>query len=479
MTLLICNIGSRDVDWDALPELKPLSQRERGARLLAETQLYAPRIALPLIGKALRHAQRQGEISQVVLIASDQGAEPTDKTALKNWQSDTLYVAQMVAQVITRGDGWAAIPAERITIWLIGQDDGRTDPSDYDLVRAFFERRLPALVVQHPVGPVFLEVTGGTPAMTTGLLIAGSEVFGERAQALYIQERSELPATLNTSRRLAAGPLRAALKTHTVNYAYDAALSLLHQQQATVTERLRPGAGEVLEAVLDYARCRYNFDFPRARRAIEGGVDRAGDGRWRSDLLTLHGAITQPNRTTLLAEVYHGAAARYITAAYADFLTQVVRFQENAFRALCLDRGAKFLDRNNQPLDYGSKVDRAWAQEQCFQLYNNNDATGRVMLQKLASHLAAQRGENIEQTLHALSAFDKLAYLRNELIHGFNGVHKLDLARRFGGEKASESAADTILPHMATCFQQVAGRGPGDSPYARITRMIDDLLREG
>lgn len=43
-------------------------------------------------------------------------------------------------------------------------------------------------------------------------------------------------------------------------------------------------------------------------------------------------------RRAILEEIYHGAAARSYIGAYADFLAQVVRFQENALRVLCLDR---------------------------------------------------------------------------------------------------------------------------------------------
>ena len=478
MTLLICNIGGSEINWDELG-LKKMGERERGARLLNDEGYQALPIKLPLISKALCHAQRQGEISQVVLIASDQGAEPTDSSIYAKWQSDTLYTAQVVAQTIARGSEWAAIPAERITIWLIGEEDGQCDPSNYDVVQAFLERRLPVLATQHPNGPVFLELTGGAPAMTTGLLVAGSEVFGDRAQALYIDKNKAEPVALNISRRLAAGPLRATLRTHVANFNYDAALSMLNQQRATVTERLRPGAGEVLKEVLGYAHSRYSFDFPGAKQALKGGADYANDGRWRAELQALHGEVDNPNRTTLLAEVYHGAAARYNTAAYADFLTQVVRFQENALRMLCIDFGAEFVDRRGSKSEQGSKLNPAWATSQSFSPESYTGTMNRGKLISLVRHLTKDRGEDIEPKITKLNKLNELANLRNDLTHGFTGVHKLDLARRFGGEKASESAADTILPHLVHCLQLVTGRGPGDSPYARINRMIDDLLREG
>jgi hypothetical protein len=70
--------------------------------------------------------------------------------------------------------------------------------------------------------------------------------------------------------------------------------ALLRDHRSAIADRLIPGADQVLEAVLDHARCRFNFDLRGARRALEGGVDRLGDGRWRADLIALYEAVSAP-----------------------------------------------------------------------------------------------------------------------------------------------------------------------------------------
>ena len=484
MSLLICTLGSSDLA--ARDEaLRGLSERERAARILAEWPASGADLALPIIGKALRYVQsRPGPLELVVLVASDQGADPpADAEARHDWSKDTIVTAEIVRRLLVAGaDGCAPLPPERVAVWTVAGEDGAgCDPSDYDAVRRFFERRLPELRASHPEATAYLEVTGGTPAMTTGLLVAGTEVFGARAGALYIHPRRPLPATLSTGKRLHAGPLRAALRSNVATFDYDAALRLLREERAVIADRLAPGAAEVLDALLEHARCRFNFDLPGARRALEGGVDAAGDGRWRTQLMDLYQSVYQPSREALLAEVYHGAAARYKVGAYADFLTQVVRFQENALRLLCLRRGAQFIDRRGQPSDDGGRLSQAWAVAQGFVSSTStwrDLQTNRPRLRDLALHLAGQRGEDLTPVIKALDRLNQLANLRNEAVHSLKGVTPADLAEAFVGPGAPEHRAGEIVPHLAHTYALLAGRAPGESPFAGINQLIESLLRE-
>lgn len=471
MNLFICNIGTRDVDWDQLPGMdRRASQRQRSMQVLDTFPQMQPHLRLPLIARALRYALQSGPIARLVLVASDQEAAD----ARNDRESDTCYTAEIVRRMlISDGEHWRAFPEDAVVIWLIGEDGTQRDPSDYDAVRRFFERRLPPLAQEFPDARAFLEVTGGTPAMTTGLLIAGSEAFGDRAEAIYIQPSSALPSVLNTSRRLAAGPLRATLRTHTANYNYAAALDLVGKQRNTLGDRLRPGAIDVMEPLLAHAASRFNLDLVAARRALEGGADRAGDGQWRQPMMRLYDEIEQPDRNRLLSEVFHGAVARFQAGALADFLTQVVRFQENAYRTLCLRMGARFLNRAGQPTDDGSQIDRTWAQTVGFPLRKDTAYVSRKTLRDLAVHLDRRHGGRAEPTIRELDTFDGLAHLRNDLTHTFTGVHLEDLSARLGGRPAS-----AIVPQMTRVLGMLTSRPPDESPFARINQLVDELLHE-
>ncbi len=488
-TLLLCTVGNRDVDWKIPGLSEALSQRERAEHVLAHYRTLRKHIRLPIIRKALRHvlARHSTPPDMVVLIASNQfDTTPSDPRELRNWHTDTCLTAQIIHQCLADGGAdWQAVLPERVQIWLIGDDGGQRDPSDYDGVRRWLERRLPALHAAHPDASAYLQVTGGTPAMTTGLMVAGTEVFGARAEVLYVYERHELPQTLNIGKRLQAHPLRATLRASVRVFAYDAALHTLHQHAPAITDRLEAGAGDVLDALLAYAHHRFNFDLPAATQALHHAAAGAGDGRWSKQLMAFYDAVHATGRLAQVEEVYHGAAARYEVGAYADVLTQVVRFQENLLRAMCLERGARFLLHGSmQQDDSGGLLDGAWALAQGFQPRGVNAgdhiSTGWKQLQNLLRHLSRQRGENLSAILNALcsDSMVRLVYLRNELTHSLRGVGKAELARKFGGEHAPDNTADEIVPHLARCFELVAGRAPAPPPFAAINALVETLLRE-
>lgn len=484
MNILICNVGSSDMDAGipAVPDGHVrLGERERAQRVLAEYVRYREQVTLPLIGKALGYVQGlPEELGLVVLVASNQAdTEPAEGTPEhRHWASDTCYTAQVVQQRLTEqvaGQPWQPVLAERIVIWEIRDDaGGGRNPTDYDGVRRFFERRLAALRAEYPVATAFLEVTGGTPAMTTGLLVAGTEVFRERAEVLYIHPADVLPHRLNAGKRLLAGPLREGLRSMIRTYAYDVAERSLQEQQAVIGDRLEPGAVVLLRAVLGYARCRASFDFPGAVAALRG-ADQAGDGRWRAVVMQWANAVHQPDRVTLLEEVYFGAVMRYEVGAYADFLTQLVRFDENLLRSVCLAQGAQFVNWRGERDDAGAKIARAWLDTLPMPLPGDRRdgkdmMSGRGLLQQLAAHLD---GAGQWQRVLAMSeALTPLVRLRNDLTHSLAGVKRADLAERFG------AGADAILPHLAEMFALVAGRQPGALPYTQINGLIETLLHE-
>ncbi|MEI8167157.1 MAG: hypothetical protein WCG26_12295, partial [Chloroflexales bacterium] len=436
MSILICNVGGRDLLCAALPK-DLVGERAWAEAVLARYDELRPSLRLPIIGKALRYLADQGvTLEALVLIASDQ---PTGESRF--WASDTAGTAALIARLIAEGAaGLPPVPAERISIWKIADGLGRgADPSAYDGVLAFFERQLPALAAAHPVGPAFLEVTGGTPAMTTGLLIAGTEAFGPRAEVLSIHPGRERPSVLGTGRRLLATPLRATLRSNAATYAYDAALRTFREQRATIADRLHPRAEAAVEALLAYASCRYSFDFPGARVAL--AALHAADTPWRADLDALAAQVAAPDRLALLAEVVHGAEARYATGLYADFLTQLVRFEENLLRLLCLERGVRFTSRQDSgDDDDGSLISRDWLREQAFSLKNDYDdgrdrANNRSLLRELVGLLTRTGGEDFGPLLTGIDRLRPLVYLRNDSTHNLDGVRRTDLADRFTGRR--------------------------------------------
>ena len=478
MTILICNVGGRDLTCAEFPK-EGRGEREWAEEVLVRYDDLRPILRLPIITKALAYLASQGvTLDSVVLIASNQ------LPGTSFYATDTCHTAAVIARMFADGAaGHPPIPTNQIATWIIADEsDVGSDPSDYDLVLGFLERRLALLATANPSGTAFLEVTGGTPAMTTGLLIAGTEVFGPRAELLSIHPRRPLPSALNTGRRLLAAPLRATVRSNAVACAYDAALATLHANHDTIADRLAPGAADAIAALLTYARCRYSFDFPGARAALATEVRRQ-ESEDPISFTTLATQVAAPDRIDLLAEVLHGATVRYDAGLYADFLTQLVRFEENLVRLLCLERGVQFVSRTDgSDDDDGSLISREWLRAQPFTLSRDRDDgrdrdCSRSVLRELVGLLAQARGENLRALLDRIDRLRPLVYLRNDLTHSLDGVRRADLASRFSGRRRTpESEADSIIPHLSGLFDQVAGRALPPSPFVAINRLLDHLM---
>ncbi|WP_322815643.1 hypothetical protein [Chloroflexus sp.] len=485
--LLICNVGGRDVSHPDRPK-NLHSERQWAQTALAQYPELCDTFRLPIIRKALHYlATRHVILDQVILIASDQPPPPVGNAQF--WSSDTIYSAQIIARLLCDGlTPYPRLNEQQIEIWTIQTEDGQgCDPSDYDLTLRFLERQLAELRRVYPHHTAFFEVTGGTPAMTTGLLIAGTETFGGQTEILSVHPYQELPIALNTGKRLLATPLRASLRSHAASYAYDAAARTFREHKSIITDRLEPTAARLIASLLAYAHHRFNFDFASARDALQ----RVGDaGPWQAELDSLLAQVNQLAlapvdqlvRQCRLAELVHGAAARYQIGLYADFLTQVVRFEENLLRYLCIQQRAQFLDRQQQIDPDGTYLARKWLRQQKFTLSRDRDPkrdliVDRSVMQELLAHLFDQAQPDQRNLLMAIDRLGKLVKRRNRLTHHLEGVQKADLARDFAGPQAPPAAADQIVPHLEQLYEQVCRQPLPPSPYQHINQLLDRLLQ--
>lgn len=477
--LLICNVGGRDVLHPAFPKTGH-SERQWAQTALARYPELCGAFSLPIISKALLYlATRRVVLDHVILIASDQPPPPAGNTQF--WSSDTIYSAQLIARLLCDGlTPYPRLDGQQITIWTIQTEDGQgCDPSDYDLTLRFLERRLAELRRVYPHHTAFFEVTGGTPAMTTGLLIAGTEIFGSQTEILSVHPNQELPIALNTGKRLLATPLRASLRSHAASYAYAAAARTFLEHESIITDRLEPTAAQIIAPLLAYAHHRFNFDFANARSALQR-VRNAGP--WRAELDSLLEQVDTPARQFLLAEVVHGAAARYQIGLYADFLTQVVRFEENLRRYLYLRYGVWFRNRQRQLDPDGIYLAREWLNQQPFTLSRDRDPNrdliaDRSLMRELLGHLLDRTQPDQRNLLAAIDQLGELVKRRNELTHHLEGVQKVGLARAFAGPEAQSTAADQIVPHLEQLYKQVCLQSLPPSPYQSINQLLDRLLQ--
>jgi hypothetical protein len=194
-TILIANVGQRDVQPDGKSIPREKSYRHETARLLKEVRA-APHdtndhLHLPIIENAVRAVTHGGGSVAVVIYGTDQ--DPSQQ----QWVGDTIHAAEIIAALLPvrfPGIVTAAI-ARPLSVARADDHDlafqsfrdelrtnrapGRTAPPDPARIATLAD-----LLGADPPPPIMVAVSSGTPAANLGLILAAVETHGERVNAI-------------------------------------------------------------------------------------------------------------------------------------------------------------------------------------------------------------------------------------------------------------------------------------------------------
>src|SRR5690606_15083845 len=137
------------------------SVRRLGQELSDNLSRYNDALELPLLGPTLEWLQTENgrdlSTASLVLFASNQ---PEQYTQREEWLKDTLPLAEAMRELIAQR---YAIPKRKIYIRAI-----EGSPADYANMLTYYLRELPD-IAQYVADntQVYLEVSGGTPAMSS------------------------------------------------------------------------------------------------------------------------------------------------------------------------------------------------------------------------------------------------------------------------------------------------------------------------
>ncbi len=442
--LLISTLGNRDltVDGQHIPQehFRPSCET-----LLAELERDRPsvlsRLGAPILERVItwildRHADPDYRPQlRIYLIASDQEDD-------RFRHSDTLPAARLLQAWLPDAFGKDSI--ERISLWRID-----TNPADYDDAIRFYRLLIGQRAVPNPrdFAAIYLNPTGGTPALSFGLLTVLAPFFGERSIVLYLPARTLRPTPLDvgaTYRQFEA--LNDAIRA-IERYDFAHAAHLLRIAMAPLP----------LYAFAEVLAYRLAFDFRRALQRLEGTVIPASRGNLRQlarrEQETLHRLLTDaealeqarepmPDRyPTLLVELYGSAWTAWEQERYADFLARVFRFEEALLRwavehCLNLPTGAERDDRGRPrslpAFRSGIAADPEIAQHVADSPLDPERPPTRDLLRHLLK-LPRLATDPVARTVRENSAvLDPLSQLRNRSIvaHGFAPVSREEIEQR-------------------------------------------------
>lgn len=501
-TILIANVGNHDVQLtdpsllpDELAQRKRIPARTLGNELAANYARYADGIELPIIGVCARWLLEHENVAPgelyIHLFASDQPAPPS--TPESEWLKDSMPFAEVIKRhLLDGGLDWMAtvewngkqrqerralrLPKRQVHIHTI-----TGNPADYKNTLDYFVHELPRLAAgTGEKDTVYLEVTGGTPAMTSMMIVAGVDAFGKQTHTLYVERGADRPYQVGIGQRFFARRARAAMKAQLELYAYSVAHATLRAEKDLITpdtERLA-----LIAALLDYADRRLAFDFARARDALyrahqyASGIPQSKVQYWQREL--------RENETAnLLAELIHSASVKYHLGDYADFTQRLFRFQEASFRYLAERMGMRYREAGNN--EY---IDSAWIDEVAglgsfLKDYTSPDgksysvrleSLNRINLGAIVDYFVQHDAQwthwrQVAGDIHRLSS---VAQLRNKGLagHGFQGIGKQDLSEAFDDD------ADHILPLLEKIYNAVFEREIGANPYDAANDLIREIL---
>lgn len=448
----IANVGSRDVQVQNQPSL-PRDSRPLGEMLWDNWDTIKNDITFPIMVKALEDVlKKHGRIDELVLFA-------TDQEDAKYRHTDTVPFALLIERHLVEKQGeWIRPLIKNISI--------RKNPADYDSMLHFYQNEL-AKLAKHDL--MYIEVTGGTPAMSFMLLWQGVELLGERAQPLYVLQDRSTPLNLNIGRELLIKTLVEDLKASFEAYQYPAILVLLDNRRTFLHETWP--FFDVLYALVDFARHRFNFNFEQAEKSLESIQNHLEQltTEQAKRIIHLYQDINTRNEAWLLREEIFATELDLEKHAYKDALTNVFAFQEGFLRMLVIQSGAKLVDDNR-------KLDKVWLDAhpelKKYLAEKNIDFNRNVTTFVFERILGfwAKTDPKLEEINSKIEQLKSLAELRNAAIHSHQGVSVDEINKQF---KPGVNGIHDILRQL---YKTLTDTSAGINPYKTINQLCIELI---
>ena len=443
-TYLLCNVGTRDVEVAADVQFEnqqaffreKLVPRVAGKEIL-ERELFQY-VNIPIIEQAMRYVQRnQPEtMLSIVLFTTDQ----PDSVADRYRNSDTVYFAGIIKRLLIDVHGFTK---ERIFVHSTSQD-----PSDYDKMHEWYTQIMGTVAQRIDAGaPVYLLLAGGTPAMNTMLLFAGSERFQAAARPIYVSPARKSASELDINRQISRTALLRSLREVLVAYAYSPAQALVKQHPALKAEE-----DNLLNLLFEYAQQRRHFKFDAAIQSL----DRALKLKRMDQLEWLRDDLIDHNELFCLREVIYLAEIALQTGDWLDFLTRLHRFSEGLLQLLAERVGVEWSDKKER-----KSYHKRWWEAQRSVLHqlgltdaapadqkieNKRREVDRKNLDAVVAHFIQQQGlVEGEQILSLLQAIDAVVPLRNQIVHRFTPVTRAEI-------EAKKHTPEVLIEHMRQAF---------------------------
>lgn len=480
--ILIAVIGGSDVMEDGQPFQRPYEGGQQRLRRVTngqsdeEKRKQLAEIRLPLLEPLLTSLPAvERRLDQIVLIGTEQQpCQPDDTRPCRD-----LVVAKLVGE---HGYDHAIFLSKNYT----------ENPADYERTFSYMQQLFAGLLRDFPAGSTtcHLALTGGTPQLTTALLIEGFNAYGAQARMHYQSKTVQKPQTLAIVQNLQAQALRQALRTHIEHYAYGAAERLVsEQQEAFRTLCPTDDQRQLIKGLLQHGARRLHANLTGARQRLKAQYqDRMSAAQWNALSLQDHPAGSRQADAQTIREIIAAADVMYKRGHYFDFITRVGTFRDLYARYVaCHKHGAKLSPSTGDKLTFEAWLDEPAQTELKRWLQNgHHDITKPPMhgLFRAVSQFYCGRNRNERDRCYPGfrddGPLEELADLRHSTVHGYEDItHNLiqDTWNATRVTVVGATSGEKIVAHLWELASRIGVPDGDRDPYKTLNEVLLQQLR--
>ncbi|QED48147.1 hypothetical protein [Cytobacillus dafuensis] len=421
--ILICNVGNRDVQFaQGENEFPKNNFREVSKKIYGQYEEKKENLHFPIITTILLDLTKRIKklnIHEILLIATDQNPPHF---------SDTLYSAQLIRKYLldTKDDRkiWGGYLNQLKKPKIIAMQN---NPSNMDDMYKFYSEQLPQILGDlDQYQNIFFSITGGTPAMNTMLMIHGINVGKDKAQIVYVPNKSGRSRNLNITGRMLLENHLLTIRQNIQHFEYHSAIQYLENNQEFFASRFPIKMLQNLICIFKYAFLRISFQFGEALEFI-GHFSESRDDASLENLYDYIRDLTEHNVDDhvdkYMAELYWNINMLYSKGQFIDVCLRLFRFQEQSLREFVKRKLGVVLDEKviNQEWLKNNTGLRAYLEKSKIRYQGT---ITRATLQETANYYIQNQESALNPILSKINLFDELSTLRNNCIgaHGFSGI---------------------------------------------------------
>jgi len=446
--------------------------REKGKKILKDFNKYFPRLSYPIVLPVFDYIfqdKKHEKIDRLILIATDQDEKFTKP---EHRTSDTIEFARILQRILGKHYGEKKIT--QIKIVKIPQY-----PNFLDEMYDFFGKALDnnKSFKMDDLEVCYVEQAGGIPSANMAVLFQCINKFKDKCSAIYVSEKTKSAHPIRIADDI-LGEHRKSLFLELVKK-FDYAILCYHLDDKKDNEKF-------IYRLSLYAQHRLYFDISTAR-----SIARQAIGEFLSlerfffeDLLIDLEKIEQKNYTSMIIELFHNMAIKFLRQEFVDFVGRIYRFKEAVLRYLIelnfgvsteIDKKSGKQDAFFQWIENNSDVQQFIISQKTPQgAQVDRLSFGQPLLMTCLKYLIEKESKGVyQQTYDILQKIDILIVLRNKSIigHGFDGVSEEIIKARYDG-----SVLDDLTTLMKTILQGHEIKW-AENPFEKINIKLAEKIK--